>query len=100
MVNSMPLAIMASMTSPEQGAQHECNSTFLCPLGGVKIGRSIGVRCGLSLAGAMVAFGVCLFTLFMANQKLKLMDKWSLLYHSLKKFDKICSNLCFIKENL
>ncbi|MGK8252126.1 hypothetical protein [Moraxella lacunata] len=35
------------MTSPEQGAQHECSSTFLCPFGGVKISRSIGVRCGL-----------------------------------------------------
>jgi hypothetical protein len=32
---------MASMTSPEQGAQQEWRSTFLCPPGGVRMGRSV-----------------------------------------------------------
>ncbi|WP_269746024.1 hypothetical protein [Nitrosospira sp. NpAV] len=32
---------MASMTSPEQGAQHECNSTFLWPPGGTRLGRVV-----------------------------------------------------------
>lgn len=31
---------MASITSPEQGAQQECSSTFVSPLGGVRRGRS------------------------------------------------------------
>ena len=31
---------MASITSPEQGAQQECSSTFFSPPGGVRIGRS------------------------------------------------------------
>ncbi len=32
---------MASMTSPEQGAQQECNSTFLWPPGGIRFGRVV-----------------------------------------------------------
>ena len=31
---------MASITSPEQGAQQECSNTFVSPDGGVIIGRS------------------------------------------------------------
>ncbi|CUR80146.1 hypothetical protein BN2910_34670 [Achromobacter xylosoxidans] len=31
---------MASMTSPEQGAQHECNSTLLRPTGRSSLGRT------------------------------------------------------------
>ena len=36
-----PEADIASMTSPEQGAQQEWRSTFLCPPGGVRMGRSV-----------------------------------------------------------
>ena len=43
MVKSMPEASMASITSPEQGAQQECSNTFLWPSGGVRVGRSMGV---------------------------------------------------------
>jgi hypothetical protein len=32
---------MASITSPEQGAQHECKRTFFCPSGVSRMGRSV-----------------------------------------------------------
>ncbi|KDN12941.1 hypothetical protein SALWKB12_0748 [Snodgrassella communis] len=34
------------MTSPEQGAQHECSNTLLAPLGGVNWGRCTAVVTG------------------------------------------------------
>jgi hypothetical protein len=39
----MPEAVMASMTSPEQGAQQECNKTFLRDSGKESVGRWISV---------------------------------------------------------
>ncbi|CFP58459.1 Uncharacterised protein [Bordetella pertussis] len=36
----MPEAVMASMTSPEQGAQHECSSTLRRPAGSSSVGRT------------------------------------------------------------
>ena len=35
----MPEAWIASMTSPEQGAQHECSSSLSAPFGSVSCGR-------------------------------------------------------------
>ena len=43
----MPLASMASITSPEHGAQQECSRTFLWPPGGTRMGRSISVTMGV-----------------------------------------------------
>src|SRR3569833_688544 len=40
MVKSTPEASIASITSPEHGAQHECSRTFFCPPGGFRIGRT------------------------------------------------------------
>jgi len=40
-VKSMPEACMASITSPEHGAQQECSSTFLCPPGKASGLRSV-----------------------------------------------------------
>ena len=34
---------MASTTSPEHGAQHECNRRLSAPLGSVSVGRFNGV---------------------------------------------------------
>jgi hypothetical protein len=34
----MPEAAIASITSPEQGAQHECSRTFFSSLGGSRMG--------------------------------------------------------------
>ena len=42
---------MASITSPEQGAQHECRSTLVLPSGRAKVGRKVsftmGAGCGV-----------------------------------------------------
>src|SRR5580658_4848251 len=51
----MPEASIASMTSPEHGAQQECNSTFFCSLGGVRVGRVISVISKNSLHRRMSA---------------------------------------------
>jgi len=46
----MPEASIASITSPEQGAQQECSRTFFSPLGGMRTGRGVSVMTGV-LAG-------------------------------------------------
>ena len=51
----MPLASMASITSPEHGAQQECSRTFLWPPGGTRMGRSISVTMGV-FNSVMVGF--------------------------------------------
>lgn len=56
----MPLAKSASITSPEQGAQHECNNNLSPPLGNSKIGRSIGVTSGVFIIFNIYLLFCCL----------------------------------------
>src|SRR3546814_16919450 len=50
----MPEAVMASMTSPEQGAQQECISTFLRLSGKASWGRLTSVMAKLAPQGGVV----------------------------------------------
>jgi hypothetical protein len=43
----MPEASIASITSPEHGAQQECSSTFFAPFGGTSVGRTMSVTSGV-----------------------------------------------------
>src|SRR5690606_31393044 len=54
MVKSISEAISASITSPEQGAQQECNSSFFSPLGNSSFSRLNAV---LSIVVCSIYFG-------------------------------------------